>query len=229
MAAIGCSTMVSGTTQDVRLESNPSGAEVTRDFMVLGTTPITLPFKKSQFEPKLVFTKEGYKPQTIKLENRLDDYFWGNIVLGGVIGSTTDDATGAMYQFSPGQYLITLEPISTPGGFDRKTWLKNDQKAKEFIIIGYRQIITDINNGEGEYLSSLLNLLEIPEISQSAALTRLRYLAETSTDIPMFADRVIEDLGPRLSSSAPTTPPQNDGETDATVEKLRHEALKQEQ
>lgn len=217
--------MMSGSDQSIRLESNPSGAEIRRNSILLGVTPVELTFRRNQKAPEIEFYKEGYKPRTVILENRLDDYFWGNILLGGAIGSTTDDATGAMYQFSPGQYLITLEPAASPSGFDNKSWLENAQKLKEFVIISYRPLTADINKGEGEYLSSLLNLLEIPEISKAAVLTRLRFLSETSPNIPNFADRIIEDLASRPTPPTKAHSPKNDTETESAIEKLRTKAL----
>lgn len=115
--------MMSGTLQEVFFDSNPSGAEILHDTEVVGTTPTKLTFRKSSAQPRLTFRKEGYKPRTITVEHRLDDYFWGNIIIGGTTGSMTDDSTGAMYQYSPGEYVVTLEPLA--GG----AWIRQMGRA----------------------------------------------------------------------------------------------------
>jgi hypothetical protein len=57
-----------------------------------------------------VFSKDGYKPVTMELTTTLDPWFWGNIVLGGFIGSTTDYINGSVNEYSPSQFFVTLTP-----------------------------------------------------------------------------------------------------------------------
>ena len=80
-----------------------SEVEVTVIGRVIGKTPITLQLDKKK-DQSVSFTLEGYKTQTRNLETSIDGFFWGNIVLGGFIGSTTDAITGGMHEYSPNQY-----------------------------------------------------------------------------------------------------------------------------
>lgn len=220
---------MSGTTQEIFFDSNPTGAEILQGTTVVGTTPTRLTFRKSSAQPKLTFRKEGYKPRTMTLENRLDDYFWGNIVIGGTTGSLTDDSTGAMYQYSPGEYVVTLEPLGGGRGLDRWAGLEKAQKIKDFVIVGYRPLIADIIKGEGEYLASLLSLLEIPKVSHEACLIRLRYLKDASPEIPTFAERILDEfLPPTAGRPASSIKTANDEAVEAAVDEMEKRIFKQQ-
>src|SRR5579884_1609629 len=108
----GCATIISGTSQEVSFVSNPEGATVAVSRRVLGKAPLTTRIDRKQGQT-LVFEREGYKPLTMRLDTTINPWFWGNIVFGGLIGSTTDGISGGVYMYSPAQYMITLEPAGT--------------------------------------------------------------------------------------------------------------------
>lgn len=85
----GCATIVSGTDQKLTFDSEPEGATVTVAGRVLGKTPLTVEVDKDK-NLALTFEKEGYKTYTTQLSTSLEPWFWGNIVIGGLVGSTTD-------------------------------------------------------------------------------------------------------------------------------------------
>src|SRR5947209_8372722 len=96
--ATGCASIMHGGHQELTFNSNPDGATVTVGGRVIGKTPITTSLKKEPGQT-LEFSKDGYKPLTMRLETSLDSWFWGNIVLGGFFGSTTDGISGAAHQY----------------------------------------------------------------------------------------------------------------------------------
>ena len=183
----GCASIVSGTSQEVTFQSAPEGATVTVGGKVIGKTPITTTIKKKN-DQALTFEKEGYKTQTMQLATRLDSWFWGNIVLGGVIGSTTDGLSGAVHEYSPNQYFITLPPNENNPVTPQTT---QKIKAKEFIVLAYKNILADLAKGSGEYADSLMTTLAVPQADQKDAANKIKSLSEVYTDIPTFADRVI--------------------------------------
>ncbi len=104
----GCASIMHGTRQPVTFSSQPSEAQVYLDGELKGVTPLTLDLKRGQYE-SMTISKEGYKPQNREIGDSIDPIFWGNIVIGGVVGSSTDAGTGAMYQYDPNSYFIQLE------------------------------------------------------------------------------------------------------------------------
>src|SRR5882672_9180903 len=123
----GCASIISGSNQEVTFHSTPEGATVSVNGKTFGKTPLTTALKKKAGQ-SLSFEKDGYKTVTLQLETRLDSWFWGNILLGGFFGSTTDELSGAAHEYSPNQYMVTLEPIGT-GDLDGKTTGSKAQKA----------------------------------------------------------------------------------------------------
>ena len=69
-----------------------------------GNTPSTVTLKsgKGYFTGQtytLRFKKEGYPDKTIELDSSLSGWYWGNILIGGLVGMLiVDPLTGAMYK-----------------------------------------------------------------------------------------------------------------------------------
>ena len=186
--AAGCSSIVKGRSQEVTFQSSPEGASVLVDGRIIGKTPITTSLQKKSGQ-NIVFEKEGYKTLTMVLETRMSGWFWGNIVLGGVLGSTTDGVTGAVHEYSPSQYMVTLQPASgNPVESNQRR--PRSQKIKEFIVVGYDKLLSDIKSGSGQYLASLLDLLQIRDADRAAAIKKIQSLAERFESIPDFAEQV---------------------------------------
>jgi len=155
----------------------------------MGKTPLTSNLKKGSGQV-IVFEKEGYKTLTMSLETRMSGWFWGNIVFGGLLGSTTDGVSGAVYEYSPSQYMVTLQPLSS-NPITSAVQKSQKDRVKEFVISGYSNIRADLSAGSGQYLSSLLELLNINPDKRNEATVRLKTLADTNSNIMDFADQVI--------------------------------------
>jgi hypothetical protein len=111
VAISGCSTIVEGKTQTVSINSNVKDADITINGMVAGRTPFTGLIKRGN-HTTVTLAKEGYQSKTVTLDSSLEPWFWGNIILGGLLGSTTDASTGAMYKYAPSTVEIDLEPVA---------------------------------------------------------------------------------------------------------------------
>lgn len=185
----GCASIIHGTSQEVSFNSNPEEVTVTINGKVIGKTPLTTSLKKKSGQT-ILFEKEGYKPISMQLETRMDSWFWGNIVLGGFIGSTTDGLSGAVNEYSPSQYMVTLSPAST-SSIESPTSVSNRQRVKDFIVVGYKEIVSEVYQGQGQYLSSLFSLMNITADKQNEAVLKLQSLSEEYANIPDFADHVV--------------------------------------
>lgn len=181
----GCATIVKGPNQQMSFTSEPAGASVVMGGRVLGQTPFTLLMKKKS-DQSITFEKDGYKSQSIALSTRLEGWFWGNIVFGGLVGSTTDGVSGSATEYSPTQYFVTLAPITS--GIMQPIGEKAE--AKTFIITAYKNIINELNSEKGEYVNSLFILLKIPSDNQEHAIGRIKELSTQILTIPEFADQV---------------------------------------
>jgi hypothetical protein len=182
----GCATIVTSGSQEVTFNSQPDGATVSVNGKVIGKTPITTRLDRKSGQA-MVFEKDGYKSQTMRLETTINGWFWGNIVIGGFLGSTTDGVSGAVHQYSPSQYFVTLQPT---GPVDGQTLKRT--KAKDYIVLNYNNIAKDISQGSGEYVNALWAALEVEQKNQAEALAKLKSLIDIyQKDITAFADSVI--------------------------------------
>jgi hypothetical protein len=186
----GCASIITGTTQQMSFQSNPDGATVSVNGRVIGKTPISTSLKKVSGQ-SLAFSKDGYEPISMSLETHLNSWFWGNIVLGGLVGSTTDGVSGAVNEYAPTQYLVTLQPKGSTQ-LESASVLTDRQKAKNYIVLTYQQLTKELHSGGGEYLKSLFQMLNIPADKTSEATKKITALAEVYTNIPEFADRVVD-------------------------------------
>jgi hypothetical protein len=213
----GCATIVSGTTQEMSFQTNPENVVVSlirsvpdtnikvdwtkkaghvsptpmRDeTRILGKTPFTLQLDREEGQ-RIELSKEGYKPITMKLATTTNRAFWGNILLGGLVGSTTDGMSGAIYEYSPSQFFVTLNPeMSTT--IDQGTGQPQRDKALAFIVRRYTGLMANLSQGNGEDWSALKGLLHIGQGQEPDARKKIQALAMVYPDIPVFASHVTD-------------------------------------
>jgi hypothetical protein len=195
-----CATLVDGPTQEMTFQSNPEGVTVTvtkrvldydkwidRD-RVLGKTPLTLQMDREEGQ-RVIFAKEGYKPVEMKLATETNGTFWGNIVIGGLIGSSIDLMSGAVYQYSQSQFFVSLPP--DPNRMDTVALQVEREKAKDFLVRRFTYLVADLSKGEGEDLSATMKVLRVSSGQEGDAKKKLKALSDVYTDPPVFADHVL--------------------------------------
>ncbi|MBV1812814.1 hypothetical protein KTT58_08710 [Pseudomonas viridiflava] len=123
-AVTGCASIVSDSKYPVAVTSSPSGAayEIVNESGVSvrsGVTPdeVTLRAGAGYFDGEkytVTYRKDGYTSSTQTLESGIDGWYWGNIVIGGLIGMLiVDPATGAMYTLPEKiNSTLTVAPVS---------------------------------------------------------------------------------------------------------------------
>ncbi|MES1946133.1 hypothetical protein C84B14_02266 [Salinisphaera sp. C84B14] len=165
----GCATIASGTDQNVSFDSEPEGATVRVAGKVIGQTPVSARLDKKD-DQTVSFEMDGYRTVSQSMTTKTDPWFFGNILIGGLFGSTTDFASGAVYEYSPDQYFVTLPPNDNAGVLDRK------QSIERFVVVSYgalRSAAATSQPADDESFSSLLAALDIdsndtPRVNQLA-------------------------------------------------------------
>lgn len=105
----GCASIVTRSTYDVNINSNPSNATMVitdkkSTVIYQGSTPATVKLKagagffaKAEYQVK--FSYPGYDDRVVPVTFKLDGWYFGNILLGGLLGMLIiDPATGAMWK-----------------------------------------------------------------------------------------------------------------------------------
>lgn len=95
-----CATIFSGTQQNVKFSSNPSVANVFIDNIEVGKTPFEIKLNRNK-EHNIMLKLEGYQTYQTSITKKINGWFWGNILIGGLIGVIVDTSTGAMYKLTP--------------------------------------------------------------------------------------------------------------------------------
>lgn len=118
----GCSSIVSKSSYVVEINSDPEGADFVisnraGEEVLSGVTPNASTLKASSgfFKPEqytINFSKKGYQPSSDTVSGSLDPWYFGNILIGGLLGMLIiDPATGAMYELQDAMN-VSLEPTS---------------------------------------------------------------------------------------------------------------------
>lgn len=118
LAVSGCATVTRGTSNNVQIKSEPSGAKA-----MLSTgqhcpsTPCTFDIpRKTEFT--VSYEMPGYMPQQVDVKTQLAGAgaagFAGNVLVGGLIGMGVDAATGSTLEHVPNPVVAYLQPAGKP-------------------------------------------------------------------------------------------------------------------
>lgn len=149
-ALSGCASIVAGTSQVISINSNVQGANVMINGGTVGVTPFTGSIPRGK-DTTVTVSKAGYQPQTITLSTKIEPIFFGNIIFGGLIGSTTDLATGALFEYAPSSYYVNL----TAGTAMSQQEFIRDTELKCYVMTNAAAIRAELANGAGEHLDTL--------------------------------------------------------------------------
>jgi hypothetical protein len=111
----GCASIVNGGDREISIATQPPGATASvrksggniMDVVAVEKTPCTISLdpKKGYFSGQsytLRLELQGYKATEVELTPKMSGWYWGNLVLGGLIGMlAVDPATGAMWNIAP--------------------------------------------------------------------------------------------------------------------------------
>lgn len=105
----GCASIITGTSQNIMVNSDPSGAKVITDTGLTVVTPATIRLPKGR-AVVLTAQKDGYEKDTQVLNTSFNGWFIGNILLGGIPGMIVDMADGAYVNFDRSNVFFSLTP-----------------------------------------------------------------------------------------------------------------------
>jgi hypothetical protein len=118
LAAAGCASIITGTSQQIAIATMPSGAKcvVSREGQAMAMvepTPGMATVRKDKHDILVTCDKEGYQTATQYLHSGIEAGAFGNIIAGGLIGWGVDSATGADNKYPE---TTTLVMQAAPSG-----------------------------------------------------------------------------------------------------------------
>lgn len=182
----GCATIAKGTRQLITINCNVKDAIIRLDGFKIGVTPFIGEVKKNG--QVLTISKEGYKTHRIALSKSLEAAFFGNIITGGTIGSITDFATGAAYQYSPASYQVDL--VAETASLER---FQEQFELRKFAMLNMSNIVIDISNNSGNYLETIVYLAKLNYDEKSKELIRNKII-ESEGDQVKFGNLIVDIL-----------------------------------
>jgi len=111
---VACASIVNGTTQDIGISSQPGGATVTVNGVVLGQTPLIADLKRKN-EHFVTIELEGFEPYELTITKSASGWVFGNILFGGLIGLAVDAISGGLYKLSPESINAEMITATTEG------------------------------------------------------------------------------------------------------------------
>lgn len=103
----GCATVFTGTSDQISVSTEPSGAKLFLNGNDMGRTPVTVPVARSLGTTMMSVRKPGYEDKTFALQSSfntiaiLDIFLWPTFII--------DAATGSIIKYSQTSYNIELE------------------------------------------------------------------------------------------------------------------------
>lgn len=117
-----CATIVSGTMQSVKIDSNPQGARVTTAVSTIvnnkrvylkkkdaGVTPTTVSI--ARIDGAVLLEKDGYHFVDVPLRRTTNPWMIGDLLMMSLLSTSIDTSTGAAEQYDPDEYMVNLKPI----------------------------------------------------------------------------------------------------------------------
>ena len=104
----GCATIVNPNYVQVPVTTEPPGATIKvagREY----TSPASVYCPRGAGDFTMTIAKDGFNPVSIILEESLDGWMWGNLLLGGLIGLIVDLISGDGYDLEPETVHINLK------------------------------------------------------------------------------------------------------------------------
>ena len=103
-----CATILSGTSDEIRFDSDPEGASIMLDGLKLGKTPATVTIKRPGFGNKEITLKlDGYEDRTFMLQKGFNTMAICN--LASWPGWVIDILTGSVMKYSKTNYDVDLD------------------------------------------------------------------------------------------------------------------------
>ena len=114
-SAFGFATVVTTVKggDSITFDSNVTDVQIYLNNQLVGSikgNSFIYKLKRDGESKSFTFKKAGYKDVSLVVSTSLDPLFWGNIVTGGSLGSSTDSIlTRNAYEYSPNQFYVNME------------------------------------------------------------------------------------------------------------------------
>ena len=116
LVTTSCATLFTKKTQEVNFKGVPGTTIIDKDknkvVTEIGSNGFGVgKFSKQLKKKNIEARKDGYQSRDYEMGTKIQGWFWGNILFGGIPGMAIDAATGKMMKFSDKMIDLTLTPL----------------------------------------------------------------------------------------------------------------------
>jgi hypothetical protein len=130
----GCATLVTGKYQTVTVTSEPTGVKVRAETGEYIETPGQFDLERNK-DHVLVATYASAEPQQRQIKHGLQGWFFGNILLGGIIGGIVDLASGSSDRLIPNKVHFDFSKAGQTVAQRQQEYLKAHQDVKPEVQV----------------------------------------------------------------------------------------------
>lgn len=120
-----CATIMSGTSQEVHVASDPASSFEVAPLGESGETPRGVILPRGESGLVVRFHADGCPDAEVHLRRHLNPWIFGNLLFGGVLGLVIDFVNGAAWTYDP-EVRANLHPSPAPAG-DRSAWRERER------------------------------------------------------------------------------------------------------
>lgn len=111
-----CATLFTKSRQEIQFKGVPGTVVIDKKknqpIAEIGSNGFARAEVRKQLGKKeLRATRDGYQPADYALETKMQGWFWGNLIFGGIPGMAIDAATGKMKKYKTDVLDVTLMPL----------------------------------------------------------------------------------------------------------------------
>ncbi len=110
LSLCSCACLVNGTKQQVQINSNPDGADISVNGIPYGQTPNTIQLHRKQTH-QVQLAKKGYTTTSHSIDRRLSGWVWVDFYFL-IIPGFVDLGVGSAYTLDPEAINAQLEPVA---------------------------------------------------------------------------------------------------------------------
>jgi len=148
MLTAGCATLFSPSKDTVSFESEQTGIAAYIEGKKVGDIPFSIDLDREVFKHKFIaFKKPGYKTMEMRVKKTLNKTSLFNLTSWP--SWLTDAISGNMMEYSPGHYIIELEPRNA------SKQSRQGITLKRFVWSQFVNIRRDVTRGRGDYRDTL--------------------------------------------------------------------------
>lgn len=147
-----CATIISGTTQDLSIDSNISEVSIYANDSFVCKTPCVFPAERASGSLTLIGKKEGYKDLAVNIKAKMNPVAFINFVF--IYSWTTDFYDGAAWRYNKDSIYLNMKKENMTTA-EIEQFNKNTE-IRRFSLFNYPDLKIEASSGiEGEYIKNL--------------------------------------------------------------------------